>query len=318
MKNKYDLIYYNLSILAENAKKNKDVFKSRAYTKAMNSLPKRIFELADVKNIGGKSIQEKFKKMIETEVNLEQVEKIISDPLNILITEISKIHGVGVMKAKKLIDENNIKSFEDLKNNTHLLNNVQKKGLLYYEDIQKRISQDEMKMHDTFLKTIFDEIKEHKNSLHDVKYMITGSYRRQLSSSGDIDVIFSGKTNVMSYLVACLLQKGYLQKNGIFSNGTVKLMGMCKLPDKTYCRRIDLMYSPPKEFAFALLYFTGSFQFNIEMRAYAASLGYVLNEHGLIDKKTKKSVLFASTEKEIFDFFKQDYIKPELRLSFSK
>ena len=318
MKNKFDLIYYNLSILAENAKKNKDVFKSRAYTKAMNSLPKQIIELADVKNIGGKSIQEKFKKMIETEVNLEQVENIISDTINILITEISKIHGVGVIKAKKLIDENNIKSFEDLKNNTHLLNNVQKKGLFYYEDIQKRIAQDEMKKHDAFLKTIFDEIKEHKNSLLDVKYMITGSYRRQLSSSGDIDVIFSGKTNVMSYLVACLLQKGYLQKNGIFSNGTVKLMGMCKLPDKTHCRRIDLMYSPPKEFAFALLYFTGSFQFNIEMRAYAASLGYVLNEHGLIDKKTKKSVLSARTEKDIFDFFKHDYIKPELRLTFSK
>ena len=319
MKNKYDLISFNLMKLAEHAKQNKETFKARAYTKALNALPKEIYEFADVKDIGGKSIQEKLVKLFETNTNLEQVETILKDPVNILISQISKIHGVGSVKAKKLVEENNIKSIEDLRNNQQLLNTVQRRGLYYYEHIKQRIPYAEMIEHDKFIGSMFSKIKEHDNErLTDVQYKLTGSYRRQNSSSGDIDVIFSGETNVISYLVACLLQEGYLQKDGIFSNGNVKFMGMCKLPNDEHYRRIDLMYSPPNEFAFALLYFTGNFQFNIDMRKYAASIGYVLNEHGLIDKNTKESVLTAKTEEDIFAFFDHEYVEPKNRINFMK
>lgn len=319
MQNKYELISFNLMKLAEHAKQNKETFKARAYTKALNALPKEIYEFADVKNIGGKSIQEKLATLLETNTNLKQVDAILKDPVNVLISEISKIHGVGNIKAKKLVNENNIKSIEDLRKNQQLLNNVQKRGLYYYEHIQQRIPHAEMIEHDTFIGSMFSKIKEYDDKrLADVQYKLTGSYRRNDSSSGDIDVIFSGKTNVISYLVACLLQKGYLQKDGIFSNGHIKFMGMCKLPNMKHYRRIDLMYSPPNEFAFALLYFTGSFQFNIDMRKYAASIGYVLNEHGLFDKNTQKSVLSAKTEEDIFAFFDHKYIEPKNRINFVK
>jgi|TARA_Y100000389_G_scaffold183513_1_gene201079 DNA polymerase/3'-5' exonuclease PolX len=318
LKNKYELIKFNLTILADHAKNNKETFKARAYTKALNSLPKDIYKLEDLRGIGGKGIQEKFVILFETDTNLTQVEEIINDPVNILISKLSEIHGIGSIKAKKLVKENNINSFDDLKKNQHLLNDVQKKGLFYHEDIQKRIPYSEMKLHDEFIMNIFSQIKEHDNSLSDVHYKLTGSFRRIESSSGDIDVIFSGKKNVIGYLVSCLLQMNYLQKDGIFSNGKIKFMGMCKLPNKKHFRRIDLMYSPPHEFPFALLYFTGSFQFNIDMRAYAASLGYVLNEHGLFDKESNQSILTANTEADIFSFLNHDYIEPKKRLHFNK
>ena len=93
---------------------------------------------------------------------------------------------------------------------------------------------------------------------------------------------------------------------------------MCKLPNEKHFRRIDLMYSPPHEFPFALLYFTGNFQFNIDMRAYAASIGYVLNEHGLFDKESNQSILTANTEEDIFTFLNHEYIEPKNRLHFLK
>ena len=45
-------------------------------------------------------------------------------------------------------------------------------------------------------------------------------------------------------------------------------------------RRIDFMFTPKKEFAFAILYFTGSKEFNTVMRQRALDLGYSMNEHG--------------------------------------
>ena len=44
-------------------------------------------------------------------------------------------------------------------------------------------------------------------------------------------------------------------------------------------RRLDF-YSPPKEHAFAILYFTGSALFNTIMRQRALDMNYTLNEHG--------------------------------------
>ena len=43
-------------------------------------------------------------------------------------------------------------------------------------------------------------------------------------------------------------------------------------------RRIDIMYTTPDQYPFAILYFTGSSEFNQKMRAEMLERGMTLNE----------------------------------------
>ena len=61
-------------------------------------------------------------------------------------------------------------------------------------------------------------------------------------------------------------------------NGT-KYMGFSKLPRKKV-RRIDIRFVPFDYYPAALLYFTGSYELNTQMRQVAKSMGYKLNEYG--------------------------------------
>mgnify|MGYP003963172529 FL=1 len=66
----------------------------------------------------------------------------------------------------------------------------------------------------------------------------------------------------------------------ILSKGESKSLAVSKLPNQP-ARRIDFLYSPPEEYHFALLYFTGNATSNVLMREKALEMGYTLNEHGL-------------------------------------
>jgi DNA polymerase/3'-5' exonuclease PolX len=96
--------------------------------------------------------------------------------------------------------------------------------------------------------------------------------------------------------------------------GNKKFMGISKISSELSGRRIDIMVTTQKEYPFAILYFTGSAEFNPKMRQIALDLGYSLNEYSLTDIKTKldmdKEFL---EEKDIFDFLKMEYVEPHLR-----
>ena len=59
-----------------------------------------------------------------------------------------------------------------------------------------------------------------------------------------------------------------------------------------------------------MLYFTGSKNFNVQMRNIALARGYSLNEYGL--KKDKKLIMLHS-EKEGFDLLGMEYKEPDER-----
>jgi DNA polymerase beta len=50
-------------------------------------------------------------------------------------------------------------------------------------------------------------------------------------------------------------------------------MGFCQLDNNPLARRIDIRYVPYKSYYTALLYYTGSKNFNIEMRSIALKWG---------------------------------------------
>jgi DNA polymerase beta len=260
----------------------------------------------DVMNVGGDKTKEKLKCIFETKKNLEEVDEFLNNSNYEILDTLQKVHGIGPAKAKDLFENKNIKSIEDLKNNIELLNNVQKMGLKYYDDIEKKIPITEMNKHDVFLKL----------HIQDIEFVIAGSYRRKSKTSGDIDILLTGDANNLNKVVTQLQDVGYLNKEAVLAHGEVKYMGLCKLPKHKTFRRVDILFTEKHEYPFALLYFTGNFKFNVDMRKHALTKGYTLNEQGLYSVDTKELVDYIfNTEEDIFTFLDYKYVKPEDRLN---
>jgi DNA polymerase/3'-5' exonuclease PolX len=73
--------------------------------------------------------------------------------------------------------------------------------------------------------------------------------------------------------------------------------------------------TPDEEYAYALLYFTGSDRFNVAFRQYTLDRGYSLNEHTLTKVRDGvKEVPYMESEKDIFKFIGLRYIEPSKRI----
>ena len=86
---------------------------------------------------------------------------------------------------------------------------------------------------------------------------------------------------------------------------------MSKLPNHLTFRRIDIMITKPEEYPFAILYFTGSKDFNTLMRQHALDRGLSMNEYSLkhVSDKSVVDHVFSS-EKDIFEYLDYPYVEP--------
>jgi DNA ligase (NAD+) len=291
--------------------KQGEPFRARAYQKAQETImayPSDITNTNQLKGLPGigTTILEKLNEYVERGT-LRVLEREKTNPINIL----GEIYGIGPKKAKELVDAG-ITSIDQLKENQNeLLNDIQKVGLRYHEEIQKRIPRSEIQEYEEIFNNIFKKVATNSSS-----FEIVGSYRRGALSSGDIDVIITGQNNdIYKKFVQALIKEGIIIE--VLSRGQSKTLVIARLPNGHDARRIDFLYSPPNEYAFALLYFTGSKIFNTVMRQYALNKGYTFNEHGiyvLVDKtKGEKVDQMFPNEKSIFDFLGLQYKAPEDR-----
>jgi NAD-dependent DNA ligase len=286
--------------------KQGEPFRARAYQKAQETIMKYSnnitspSQLKGLPNIGS-SVMDKLNEYVE-KGTLQDLEKEKNNPVNILC----EIYGVGPKKSQELVLAG-IKTIDELRERQNeLLNDIQKVGLKYYEQIQERIPRLEIEK----FKKIFTDIFITDT---DTKFEIVGSYRRGQKTSGDIDVIITGKTSVVyKKFVNDLLKTGIILE--VLSCGESKTLVIAKLPGKNIARRIDFLYAPPNEFAFAILYFTGSKMFNTLMRQYSLDKGYTFNEHGIYKLENKKKGAKVNkefnTEKDIFDFLGLQFKTP--------
>ena len=290
-------------------------FKARAYKKASETIMSFPSDITDVEQLNGKpaigkTIMDKLAEFQKTGT-LRVLERERKNPLNIF----TKIYGVGPKKAKQLVDDG-ITTLTQLKENETKLNDTQKIGLQYYEPLQQRIPRDEIEEFAKVFDIVFKEVAPDGS-----KYEIVGSYRRQAQTSGDIDVIITNEDNNITAFNAFLdrlITDNIITE--VLTRGKTKSLTIGKLPlqsENTIPRRIDLLYTEPKEYAFATLYFTGSKAFNTVMRQRALDLGYTLNEHGLSKmvsgKKGDRLTNDFPTEQSIFDFLGMKYKEPEER-----
>ena len=306
----YADVLSRLSILMS---KKGDVIRSRIYSKAQDVILGLKENITEPRELEGKpgigpTIIAKLTEYTNTGT-LEVFEREKENP-EMWLTD---IYGIGPKKAQELV-KNGIKTIDDLREQQdNLLNDKQKIGLKYYDDIQKRIPRDEI---DEYNQVFNNEFKKISNK--DSEFEIVGSYRRGAKTSGDIDVIITADdSNVFKNFIDNLKEKGIIVE--LLSYGKTKSLVIAKLPGKEINRRVDFMYTTKEEYPFAILYFTGSKSFNTVMRSYALKLGLSLNEHGMYIKekgKTKEDKVSKkfNNEKDIFDSLYLKYKKPEERL----
>lgn len=282
----YLQVYYKLNLL------DNEKYKARAYSFAIYSLSKLSFpyDLNDKKALEkvdgiGNNISDKILKGIKEKFYFSQ--KILD------IIELTKIKYIDVKKLLSM----NIHSLASLKkniNNKKLNLNEKQKFFIYYE--KKIIQRDTISQINSYIKKKFSEYSE---------FLICGSYIRKQPFSNDIDIIVNEN-----------IKKEFIEYVSKFFNDT-KLFEFYKL-SKTSKKQsiiyisskiqIDFIFFNKNNFPFMQLYFTGSKNFNIQMRLLAKHKGYKLTQYNL--ENYKKSI---KSEKDIFDALKVNYIEPSKR-----
>jgi DNA ligase (NAD+) len=298
--------------------KQGEPFRAKAYQKAQETImsykedinsPDQLKGLPNI----GPTIMEKLNEYARTG-NLQILEREKNNPINIL----ADIYGVGPKKAKELV-EAGITSIAQLRSKAdEFLNETQKVGLKYYEDILQRIPRSEIDEYNVIFKKIF--LNESKKSViksnnkdEESVYEIVGSYRRGAQSSGDIDVIITSKNgDIFKDFVDKLIKKGIILE--VLSRGSSKCLVIAKIPGSSFARRVDFLYTSPEEYPFSVLYFTGSKVFNTVMRHQALTMELTMNEHGMYSisgkKKGEKVAHSFKNEKDIFDYLNLVYKAP--------
>ena len=335
------IIVKEFKLLVDKALSDKDKgwqFKVKNYNKVINILninTDSILNTIDVLEIlrnGGMNLpnehppnwKSKIMIKIDTIIN-EGTLGTILDEKTLIIKELTKIPGIGPSKANTLFKQG-IFTIEQLNNRLDLINEKQKIGLRHYKDLEQKIPRDEMDIWDISLSELSKEVLG--NNL--VKVCLAGSFRRGLQESGDIDCylcVKQLKNNTLLKIYNTLINEGYITKENVFSKGCNKIMTVARLPflENSINRHLDIFIYPIEQYPFAILYATGSGQFNIKMRNRAIKLGYSLSDKGikvasnkgdiikkdLIHSKIGKNII--STEKDIFQFLEMEYIEPKLR-----
>jgi len=229
-----------------------------------------------------------------------------------------RIQGLGPKKIKVLFEKLKIKSIPELKSacEQQRLRAVEGFGAKTEENILKSILHFEKNKDKYLYPQAFEsaqKIVENLREIKGVKYCeYAGSLRRKKEIIGDIDILICGKDNSRKDIFAAF--KSYRDIDSVVSKGETKASAILK--NGINC---DLRVVKESEYPFALIYFTGSKEHNVEMRSLARKQGWSLNEYGftkleeLKSSKPVKRVPSCGSEEEIYAALGLHYIPPELR-----
>ncbi|ULQ54246.1 DNA polymerase/3'-5' exonuclease PolX [Flavihumibacter fluvii] len=138
------------------------------------------------------------------------------------------------------------------------------------------------------------------------KAALAGSLRRKKETIGDIDVVATADPKLWKKIVNTFISLPNVAR--VLAKGETKA-SILLVKTNT---QVDLRLVHANEYGAALLYFTGSREHNIELRTWAKSKGWKLNEYGVFDAKSGKR-LAGESEEEIYRLFNMQYVPPELR-----
>ena len=305
--------------------KGENPFKIRAYTNAARSLETfggNISSLQDEEALSkipgiGKSIAEKIKELAATG-SLKYLEELRTEfPAAIL--ELFSISGLGAKKIKALYEQLQVSSIEQLRHACETGRVAQLPG--FGETTQIKICKaiEERAKHSGYFQfgqiageaeTMRSDLAGHPDAL---QVDVAGSYRRRKEIVHDLDLVVATKKPeaITKFFVAHPLV------DSIIAQGPTK--SSVRLRSGVQC---DLRVVSSPEYPFALAYFTGNKEHNIELRSRALERGWTLNEYRLaplpVDPKAKKKrpvkkIPMVRDEADLYRALDLDFIAPELR-----
>ena len=301
--------------------KGENPFKTRAYTtgaRILQTLEEDLGTLIEENRLGeikgiGKALNEKIAELYTTG-ELEYYENLRgSIPEGLL--ELLDIPGMGGKKIKALHDELGIDSIESLTQACESGQIAPLKG--FGEKSQQKIL-DGIRNREAYsarhlwwkARGVADKMLGGIRELPQVERVeAAGSLRRGRETVGDLDFLVAS-TDAAPIMEWFTSQEGIAE---VSAKGDTK--SSIRLEDGL---QADLRVIPPQQFYFALHYFTGSKDHNIQMRQRALDKGLHLSEWGLrTDDEQEKSrgegSIEANSEEDIFSALGLQYVPPELR-----
>jgi DNA polymerase (family X) len=322
--------------------KDENPFKIRAYANAARSLETfggNLGDLQDEEALAkipgvGKAIAAKIKELAATG-KLKYVEELRAEfPAAIL--ELFSIPGLGARKIKALYENLKISSIEQLREACESGRVAELPG--FGETTQAKICAaiEQRAKHSGYFQfgqvaadteLLQRELAAHPDAL---QVDVAGSYRRRREIVRDVDLVVA--TRKPAAITQCFIKHPLVES--IIAQGPTKTS--VRLRSGIQC---DLRVVSSAEYPFALNYFTGSKEHNIEMRSRALARSWTLNEYRLAqlppdpkakvqarrrtspsDRRTgrtaKRPTIKIPTVREEADLYRAlglDFIPPELR-----
>ncbi len=305
--------------------KNENPFKIRAYTNAARAIETfggNIANFQDEEALAkipgiGKSIAEKIKELAATG-SLKYFEELSAEfPPGIM--ELFSLSGLGAKKIKGLYDQLGISSIEQLQKACEDGRVAELPG--FGETTQQKLCDAIAKRAShagsfqfgqvaAEAETLRSDLAAHSDAL---QVDIAGSYRRRKEILHDLDLLVATKNPaaIMQFFVSHPLVESTI------AHGPTK--SSVRLRSGVQC---DLRVVSAAEYPFALAYFTGNKEHNIELRSRALQRDWTLNEYRLaqvpVDPKAKtkrpvKKIPNVHDEAELYRAVDLDFIAPELR-----
>ncbi|MGN6258053.1 MAG: DNA polymerase/3'-5' exonuclease PolX [Solirubrobacterales bacterium] len=283
--------------------------------KAIRESPVSVAELAsrgEATNVPGvgKTLAEKIDALIETGEIPAAVKLKAKFPPTLI--EVTRVPGVGPKTARRLFEELEICSMEDLKAaaEAEKVRHVKGLGPKAEENILAALErlgepgEGPGRLLLSKVKPIAEELaaalREHPAAR---QVEVAGSVRRWAETCKDIDVIATAEepAALAEHLAThpLIAAAGTPGPNGVRAqthNGV----------------SVDLRIVPPAAFGNLLQHFTGSQAHNVQLREEAVARGLSVSEHGITDAESGE-MWTCATEAEVYERLGYDYIEPELR-----
>ncbi|HEU5062952.1 MAG TPA: DNA polymerase/3'-5' exonuclease PolX [Solirubrobacterales bacterium] len=283
--------------------------------KAIRESPVSVAELAaegratEVPGVG-KTLAEKIDALLETGEIPAAVKLKAKFPPTLI--EVTRVPGVGPKTARRLFEELEICSMEDLKAAAEgeKIRDVKGLGAKAEENILAALErlgepgEGPGRLLLSKVKPIAEELaaalREHPAAS---RVEVAGSVRRWAETCKDIDLIATAEepAALAEHLAThpLIAAAGNPTENGVHAqthNGV----------------SVDLRIVPPAAFGNLLQHFTGSQAHNVQLREEAVARGLSVSEHGITESESGE-VQTCATEAEVYERLGYDYIEPELR-----
>ncbi|XP_072533129.1 DNA nucleotidylexotransferase [Salminus brasiliensis] len=332
-----------LEVLAENYEFNDSKGSCLGFRRAVSVLKSLTTALSCLQDAVDLPCLGEESKMVIEEIlecgSSSRVDNILADERYQTLKLFTSVFGVGPKTAEKWY-RIGLRSLEQIHSNSSIhFNRMQAAGFLYYEDISKPVTIAEAKA----VGCIIEETASCYSS--NVTISLTGGFCRGKEFGHDVDFILTvpepGKEDgLLPAVIDTLRSQGIL----LYSDFQESTFDLNKLPSRRFeamdhfekcflilklqmglvegqqadpsrrrdwkAVRVDLVAPPADRYAFCLLGWTGSTQFERDLRRFARlERGMLLDNHALYDKTTN-TFLQAKTEEDIFAHLGLDYIEP--------